>query len=125
MKISKNSLIYRLAYTYGFGEPWGNKTDICTLTQECITGLFLVVVCIGLGSFFSYAVGDFILSMYFWTTIGYIEFGHGIAFFSMVAFFAVAGFASFLIALAGNKYPVLNQMVDSYRNKYCVKVEIE
>ena len=125
MKISKDSLIYRLAYTYGFGEPWGNTTDICTLTQECITGLFLVTVCIGFGSFLSYAVGDFILSMYFWATIGYIEFGPGIAFFSMAALFAVAGLAWFLIALAGNKYPVLNQMVDSYRNKYCVKVEIE
>ena len=125
MKISKDSLIYRLAYTYGFGEPWGNTTDICTLTQECITGLFLVTLCIGFGSFLSYAVGDFILSMYFWTTIGYIEVGPGITLISMIAFFAVAGFAWFLIALAGNKYPVLNQMVDSYRNKYCVKVEIE
>jgi hypothetical protein len=125
MKISKDSLIYRLAYTYGFGEPWGNTTDICTLTQECITGLFLVVACIFFGSFFSYAVGDFILSMYFWTTIGYIEVGPGITLISMIAFFAVAGFAWFLIALAGNKYPVLNQMVESHRNKYCVKVEIE
>ena len=125
MKIRKNSWIYRLAYTYGFGEPWGNKTDICTLTQECIRGLFLVTVCIGFGSFLSYAVGDFILSMYFWATIGYIEFGLGISLFSMVALFAVAGLVCFLIALAGNKYPVLNQMVDSYRNKYCVKVEIE
>ena len=125
MKISKNSWIYRLAYTYGFGEPWGNTTDICSLTQDCIRGLFLVVAFIFGGAYLSYAVGDFILSMYFWTTIGYIEFGIGIAFFSMVALFAVAGFAWFLIALAGNKYPVLNQMVESHRNKYCVKVEIE
>jgi accessory gene regulator protein AgrB len=85
----------------------------------------MVVAFIFGGSYLSYAVGDFILSMYFWTTIGYIEFGIGIAFFSMVALFAVAGFAWFLIALAGNKYPVLNQMVESHRNKYCVKVEIE
>jgi accessory gene regulator protein AgrB len=125
MKISKDSWIYRLAYTYGFAEPWGNTTDICSLTKDCIRGLFLVVACIFFGSYLSYALGDFILSMYFWTTIGYIEFGIGIAFFSMVAFFAVAGLAWFLIALASDKYPVLNQMVDSHRNKYCVKVEIE
>jgi len=125
MKISKNSWIYRLAYTYGFGESRGNTTDICSLTQECITGLFLVAACIFAGSFLSYVVGDFILSMYFWTTIGYIEVGPGITFISMVAFFAVAGFAWFSVAVAGDKYPVLNQMVDSYRNKYCVKVEIE
>ena len=125
MKISKNSWIYRLAYTYSFTEPRGNTTDICSLTQECITGLFLVAACIFAGSFLSYVVGDFILSMYFLATIGYIEVGPGITFLSMVAFFAVAGFAWFSFAVAGDKYPVLNQMVDSYRNKYCVKVEIE
>ena len=127
MKISKDGLIYRLAYVYHqgwFSEREKQETDICTLTRRVLGGLFIASMITVIASYVGYCFVDSFLALYFWLTTGYFEVGLGIATFIVVMVFA-AVFVLFAGATAVSEVDVVRQMIDSHRGRYCVKVEIE
>ncbi len=127
MKISKDGLIYRLAYVYHqgwFSEREKQETDICTLTRRVLGGLFIASMITVILSFLGYCFIDSFLAFYFWLTTGYLEVGLGIATFIVIMIF-VAMLALFAGATVVSEADVVRQMVASHRDRYCVKVEIE
>ena len=127
MKISKDGLIYRLAYVYNqgwFRESEKQETDICTLTRRVLGGLLIALLITVVASYVSYCVVDSLLALYFWLTTGFFEVGLGILTFIVTSSF-VAILALFTGASAMSEVGVVRQMIASHRDRYCVKVEIE
>jgi len=127
MKISKDGLIYRLAYVYNqgwFREAEKQETDICTLTRRVLGGLLIALLITVVASYVSYCVVDSLLALYFWLTTGFFEVGLGILTFIVTSSF-VAILALFTGASAMSEADVVRQMIASHRDHYCVKVEIE
>lgn len=127
MKISKDGLIYRLAYVYNqgwFREHEKQETDICTLTRRVLGGLLIALLITVVASYVSYCVVDSLLALYFWLTTGFFEVGLGILTFIVTSSF-VAILALFTGAITMSEADVVRQMIASHRDRYCVKVEIE
>ena len=124
IKLNRNSWHYRLyeCYANKYFEP----NDICVYTKNVILGAITVFFITAIAVVASIAVGDFLLWSYFNLFVGSVDMETPAAIFLMFAAFAILIFGIDTFQDYSKFHDnFVTSAYRSYKDKYCVKVEVE
>ena len=124
IKLNRNSWHYRL-YEY-YANNYHEPNDICVYTQNVILGAITVFFITLVAIVASFAVGDFLLWSYFNLFVGSVGMETPAAIFLIFSAFAVIIFGIGTFQDYSKFHDnFVTSAYRSYKDKYCVKVEVE